>query len=278
MTEFHEGDDIALLGKDSDPTTRQERIAEYVMRHGSAATKDLAAQFDVSVMTIHRDLDKLEKQSVLRKYRGGATALPSSVFESNFRYRLATANAEKNAIARLALTKVETGQAVMLDDSTTALALARLLPTVAPITVITNFHAAIKDLIKADGIHLIALGGEYMPGHEAFVGANCVDAIASLRSDVLFMSTSAVSGGVAFQQEQEIVMIKRAMMASATKRVLLVDHNKFGKTALNKVAPLTDFDLVVVDAGTPEDVLSQLREQRVPVEVAPMGIMLYEGG
>lgn len=277
MTEFHEGDDIPLLGKDSDPAMRQERIAEYVMRYGSAATKDLAAQFDVSVMTVHRDLDKLEKQGVLRKYRGGVTALPSSVFESNFRYRLATASAEKNAIARLALTKVEPGQAVMLDDSTTALALARLLPTVAPITVITNFHAAIKDLTKADSIHLIVLGGEYMSGHEAFVGANCIDAIASLRSDILFMSTSAVSGGIAFQQEQEIVMIKRAMMASATRRVLLVDHNKFGKTALNKVAPLTDFDLVVVDAGTPEDVLSQLREQRVSVEVAPMGIILYEG-
>lgn len=270
MTELHKGDDTALFEKNPDPAMRQERIAEYVMRHGSAATKDLAALFEVSVMTVHRDLDELEKRSVLRKYRGGATALPSSVFESNIRYRLATASAEKDAIARLALTKIEFGQAVMLDDSTTVLALARLLPTVAPITVITNFHAAIKELTKADGIRLIALGGEYMPGHEAFVGANCIDAIASLRSDVLFMSTSAVSGGVAFQQEQEVVMIKRAMMASATKRVLLVDHNKFGKAALNKVAPLTDFDLILVDASTPEDVLSQLREQRVSVEVAPL--------
>ena len=94
------------------------------------AVKDLARLFDVSVMTIHRDLDELEGQGMLRKVRGGATPQPSSIFESNARYRITVARAEKQALANFALTLIEPGHAVVLDDSTTVLTLARLLPAV----------------------------------------------------------------------------------------------------------------------------------------------------
>ena len=77
------------------PSERRERIAEIVLTNESVSARDLASRFDVSVMTVHRDLDELERQGVLRKIRGGATPQPSSLFESNVRYRLATAKAER---------------------------------------------------------------------------------------------------------------------------------------------------------------------------------------
>ncbi len=120
------------------PAERRERIAEIVLANESVSARDLASRFDVSVMTVHRDLDELERQGVLRKIRGGATPQPSSLIESNVRYRLATAKAEKETLAHFALTMIEPGQALLLDDATTTLALARLLPSIAPQTVITN--------------------------------------------------------------------------------------------------------------------------------------------
>jgi DeoR/GlpR family transcriptional regulator of sugar metabolism len=71
-------------------------------------------------------------------------------------------------------------------------------------------------------------------------------------------------------QEQEIVQTKRAMIASAKHRVVLVDHNKLGKVALHRLAPLRDFDLVVVDAGFDEAKLAELRECQIPVKLAPL--------
>lgn len=252
------------------PEQRRERIAEYVLGREVVPARELAARFDVSLMTVHRDLDELERQGVLRKVRGGATPQPSSLFESNVRYRLSAARAEKEALARFALGLIEPGQAVLLDDATTTLALARLLPGLAPITVITNYLATIQALHEAPGVRLIALGGEYLPSHDSFTGVVCEAAIASLRADLFFMSTSAVSAGVAFHQEQEIVKVKRAMLAAATRRVLLIDHAKLGKAALHKLAPLADFDLIVVDAGADETQLRELREAKVPFEVAPL--------
>jgi DeoR/GlpR family transcriptional regulator of sugar metabolism len=251
------------------PAGRRERIAEIVLGREAVAARELATLFDVSLMTVHRDLDELERQGVLRKIRGGATPQPSSLFESNVRYRLAAARAEKESLARHVLGSIEPGQAVLLDDATTTLALARLLPTIAPLTVITNSRPVIDLLYGTPEIRLIALGGEYFASHDSFMGVLCEDALASVRADVLFMSTSAVSHGVAWHQEQVTVSAKRAMLRAAGRRVLLIDHHKLGKTALHQLAPLTDFDLVVVDEGVDASGLAQLRDARVPFEVAP---------
>lgn len=249
---------------------RQERLSEYVLHNGSISVKDLASVFDVSVMTVHRDLDELERQGVLRKTRGVAESQPTSVFEGNVRYRIRTAKAEKEALSRFALRQIKPGQSVMLDDSTTSLPLVDLLHDIAPLTVITNFAMSINRLSGIKGINLISLGGEYLPSHDAFVGVVCEQAIASLRADIFFMSTAAVSECKALHQEQEMVRTKRAMMAVADRKVLLVDHHKLGKAALHLLAPLEQFDLVVVDSGIDRATLDELKECSVSVEVASM--------
>jgi DeoR/GlpR family transcriptional regulator of sugar metabolism len=263
-----ESDDVRSAQPGLIPSERRECIAEIVLANESVSARDLASRFDVSVMTIHRDLDELERQGVLRKIRGGATPQPSSLFESNVRYRLATAKAEKEALAHYALSMIEPGQAILLDDATTTLALARLLPTIAPLTVITNYLATIQLLHTSADIRLIALGGEYFPSHDSFLGIVCEDAISSLRADLFFMSTSAVSNGIAYHQEQEIVAVKRAMLRAATKSILLIDHFKLGKTALHQLALLSDFDLVVVDDGIDAAGRRVLEDAKVPFAVA----------
>ncbi|HEY8472686.1 MAG TPA: DeoR/GlpR family DNA-binding transcription regulator [Natronosporangium sp.] len=252
----------------SRPAQRQAEIAEYVLQHGSVSANELAEVFQVSLMTIHRDLDELERQGVVRKYRGGASAQPSSVFESNVSYRKRAAREEKLALARRAREMIEPGMAVILDDSTTTLELARLIVDINPLTVITNFLETIKLLANAPGIRLMALGGEYHPSHDSFLGVPCIEAIEALRSDLLFASTSAIVGAHAYHQEQEIVLVKRAMIRAAQRSVLMVDHTKFGRVALHRLAPLRDFDLVLVDSKAPESALMELREHGVPYELA----------
>ncbi|MGW2635434.1 DeoR/GlpR family DNA-binding transcription regulator [Streptomyces sp. NPDC001348] len=251
------------------PAARQAAMAELVLADGSATAADLAERFGVSLMTIHRDLDELERQGVVRKFRGGVTAQPSGVFESNVQYRLKTMRAQKAAIAERALRSVEPGMAVLLDDSTTALELARRLrlADITPLTVVTNFLEAINLLADRRGIRLMALGGDYDPLHSSFLGVSCVEAVQQLRVDVCFASTSAVHGGHAYHQEQHIVSVKRAMLDSAARNVLLVDHTKLGRVALHRVAPLTRFDLLLVDDGASPEALRDLDEHKVPYEV-----------
>ncbi|GAA2271205.1 DeoR/GlpR family DNA-binding transcription regulator [Nonomuraea roseoviolacea subsp. roseoviolacea] len=252
------------------PARRQEAIAEQILARGDITAGELAELFQVSLMTIHRDLSALERQGLVRKLRGGVTAQPSSVFESDVSFRERSMRAEKEAVAARAAELVEPGMAVMLDDSTTSLALARRLEALAPLTVVTNFLTTIELVAGMPGIRLIALGGDYDAPHNSFLGVSCTDAIAALQADLCFVSTSAVTGGHACHQEQHIVPVKRAMLASATRGVLLLDHTKLTRTALYRVARLETFDRVIVDAGAAPEALRELDQLTRSLDVAAL--------
>jgi DeoR/GlpR family transcriptional regulator of sugar metabolism len=250
---------------------RRESIRSRVVDEGFVRIEELAADLEVNPMTIRRDLDFLQGQGWLRKVRGGATAQPSSVHHGDVRHRSRAMAAEKEQLARCALGAVRPGQALMLDDSTSAHALAALLPERAPLTVITNFLPILQTLAGSPGIDLICLGGAYYPAYEAFLGLRTVDGIASLHADHLFMSTTAVTRGHCYHQSQETVHVKRALMQACDRRTLLVDHTKFTRRGLHQLAPLTAFDRVVVDAGTTPAQLAGLRDLGVDVRVAEAG-------
>lgn len=251
---------------------RRRLIRERVIAQGSCSAQELATAFDVSIMTIHRDLDELERRGVVRKFHGGVTAQPSGVFESQLSYRMTSKTVEKSAIAQAALNYVEPGMSVMLDDSTSILHMLPGLAERAPLHVATTFLTALRrlgDLAADSDITVIGLGGTYDLSHDSFVGMQCVEQISGIRADVLFTSTSAVSTTDAFHQEERIVAIKRAMVRAATKRYLLVDNTKLGRVALHKIVPLTDFDLIITDAHADPAVLSAWDASGIHYELAP---------
>lgn len=166
---------------------RRGRLRELVTAKGFVRTSDLAAEFGVSVMTVHRDLDALQAQVWLRKVRGGASCLPSTQFHGSLGERMTTMAQTKQRLARAAAEELAPGQIVVIDDSTTCLGLTRHLPRHTPITVITNSLPAITALAGEPGVALVALGGTYFPAYDAFMGPHTAHSTAPFRVDALFM-------------------------------------------------------------------------------------------
>jgi DeoR/GlpR family transcriptional regulator of sugar metabolism len=218
-------------------------------------------------MTIHRHIDRLAQHGVLRKLHGAVTVQPSALYESAFRYRVTVSRAEKDALARAALDHIEPGQLVMLDDSTTANAIAPLLAEVDPLTVITNSVATASVLTGVDTLDFICLGGKYHRTYNAYIGLVCETALAQLRANLLICSASAVTGTTAFIQDPNVVRVKRAMMAASAKRILLLDHTKFGRTALHVFDDLTRFDAVLVTDGIESEMAKALEQAGVKLQL-----------
>jgi DeoR/GlpR family transcriptional regulator of sugar metabolism len=248
---------------------RQRAITDVVMAEGIIRIEQLAERFEISLMTVHRDLDELESRGLLRKSRGVATALSTSLIESSDVYRAGRQVAEKESLALAALNFIEPGQAIFLDDSTTVLQLARHLAEKAPLTVITNVLTLMVELTDVRGLTLLALGGQYYNWCSAFMGRMTHDAISKLRADTFIMSTSAITDDTVFHQTLETVDTKRAMFDASATRILLADHTKFEKRALHALAHLTEFDVVIVDAATPAEHVRRMRSLGVEVVVAP---------
>ena len=247
---------------------RQLAISEAVMAEGTVRIEQLAERFDISLMTVHRDLDTLVAQGLIRKTRGLATALPSTLSEASTEFRARQNVADKYALANAALQMIEPGQSVIIDDSTTGLSLVSQLAERQPLTVITNFQSALDQLVNQPGLNVIALGGQYYPWCRAYMGSLTINALHSIRADVAIMSTSAVTDGICFHQHHDTVLVKRAMFDSARTRIAYLDHSKFERRALHALGPIKDFDTVIVDSSTPEDHIRSLRLDGVNVVVA----------
>ncbi|MGH3750095.1 MAG: DeoR/GlpR family DNA-binding transcription regulator [Micromonosporaceae bacterium] len=248
---------------------RQRQIRERVRREGFARAATLAEEFGVSLMTVHRDLDALQAEGWLRKVRGGAATTLSAGFHGDLRQRMTTMVDAKRGLAQAALDLITPGQTIMIDESTTCLHLARRLTERSPLTLITYFQPAITMLAGTPGMTLISLGGEHFPAYDAFLGLYTAEGVAKLRADTLFMSTTAISRGRCYHHSQATTQVKRAMMNSASRRVLLVDHTKFSRQGLYTLAELTDFDLVMADAGLPVAEQRRIRDSGAKLSIVP---------
>ncbi|XWN34241.1 MAG: DeoR/GlpR family DNA-binding transcription regulator [Devosia sp.] len=248
--------------------TRRLKIIEHLRAHETAEVDAFAKMFSVSRMTVHRDLDALVEQRIVRKVRGGATILPSVIFEGDYAYRARLQGDEKNALGRAASHLVEPGMAIVLDDSSTVAAVIPFLLDKRPLTVVTNALPVIQMLDKAPGITLIALGGILDPICNAFLGILTEQSMRSIRVDLALLSTACVHGATAYLRvTDDAIRAKHAMMESADRSVMMVDHTKFGKSALNRFTELSRFDRVLVTDGLRRDHREALRRAKVRLEL-----------
>ncbi|NNG35678.1 DeoR/GlpR transcriptional regulator [Nakamurella sp. DB0629] len=115
---------------------------------------------------------------------------------------------------------------------------------------------------------MIGLGGDYVSRYQAYLGLLCEQAIASVYADVLIASCSAVRGGETYHQDQQIVAVKRAMIAAAPQRILLLDSSKIGQGAIYHLGSLTDFTHLITDSAAPPEFLDTVREAGLELTVA----------
>ena len=253
------------------PQARRQEIVRLLLERDFVTVQELAERFGVSSMTIHRDLDILEEQLALRKVHGGATAQPSSLYESTLSYRLTVMTEAKRKIARRAVQFVTPGSSLILDNSTTTLAMVPYLIEIPHLTVITNFLNVLEHYRAPDqhDATLILIGGNYRTNYNSTAGILTERMLSELHADRCFISSSAIDARAGiFHQEAEEARLKAAMIAAAKERYLLIDSSKFSKSALYRVTDLESFDRIIVDDGISPEVLEELSRGDVPVDVA----------
>lgn len=247
---------------------RRDRVREEVLKSGYVRVEDLAQTHGVSLMTMHRDLDQLQVEGWITKIRGGATANPTALRDSGLTERSVSMSAEKGAIVREASRLLGRGQTVFLDDSTTAVGLVSQLEAHVPITLATNFVSAMSRVSPSAGVEVKLLGGTYDPRLQSCSGLQTVDAIDMLQADLLFMSTTGILNGRCVHRSEATIMVRRALLARSLRKVLLVDHAKFGRPASHVLCGIEAFDTVITDDGVSEEDLQLLHERCSDVKVA----------
>lgn len=250
------------------PLDRQQRLAtmaEYVLERGTLSVEDMAERYGVSTMTIYRDLAELERSGVVTRTRGTVTARATSFSEASSSFRSALNTPIKERLARRAADEVHAGSTIMLDDSTTVLRMVPLIDERGPVTVVTHSQAVAAAAASLRSVRLFITGGRYRPELDSLYGATTLATIRSLHATTCFMSTTSLRGGQLYHPLEENVDVKRAMIESSARSVLVLDSSKFGIGATHRVIGVEAFDLVIADTNAPGEELDIMRDAGVEV-------------
>lgn len=225
---------------------RKAHLLALLERDGRVVAKDVAAELAISEDTIRRDLRELADAGLARRVYGGA--LPVDASEPPFSDRTGVEPVSKARVAQAALALIEPGMTIALDAGTTNIALARILPRGARLTVATpSPHVAIAAAERSDA-RVILLGGEL--GRHSMVsgGALALEAISHLGADRFLLGASGVhpDHGVTTDDPDDAA-VKRALAAASRDTYLLASVEKLGARAQHPVLPLDALAGIVVD-------------------------------
>jgi DeoR family fructose operon transcriptional repressor len=238
---------------------RQQRILEQARADGRVEVGALAEQLDVTPETVRRDLTILERHGVLRRVHGGAMPVENLGFEPRLAERQERYTGEKERIAKLAVEELPAEGAILLDSGSTTLRLAENLPIGREFTVVTNSLSIANVLSHRENVSLYLLGGRVRGRTLAAVGEWTASALDSVSVDVAFLGTNGITvrRGLTTPDQDE-ARVKRAMVASARRAIVLCDHTKFGTEHFAHVAPLDAIDTVITDVGLDDETAADI--------------------
>jgi DeoR family fructose operon transcriptional repressor len=247
---------------------RREAILARLRADGRIDASDIAATLNVTNETIRKDLIVLEQQGLLRRVHGGALPVGSLSFEPAVSARVHYAE-EKARIAQAALAHVPASGSVLIDAGSTTGRLADRFPSDRELTVFTNTLPIALTLVERHRLTVFTLGGRLRPVTLAEVDDWAARALAEINVDVAFLGTNALSveHGLMTPDPAEAA-VKRRMLRSARRRILLADHSKVGGFSLCRHGDLSDIDLLITDTGVGRDELRALEAAGLKVELA----------
>lgn len=241
--------------------TRQDQISQWVAERGECSIDELVERFGVSGMTVRRDLQALADQGKVLRTHGGAAMAERVSFDFEFLRLIRKNQAAKEAIAVAAAAEVKDGESVMLDSSTTTLALAKQLRTKQRLTVITTSLPIAAQLQYERQIEVLLLGGYVRPSSADLAGALTEANLESLRADVAFIGAGGVDRqGTVYQGSPELARMLKKMAASAGRVFIVADSSKIGKTALCRCGRLQDWAALITDVDVDRSVLASLKK------------------
>jgi DeoR family transcriptional regulator of aga operon len=251
---------------------RHKDILELLVRDNTVSVEELSEQLKVSSVTIRNDLNQLADQGRLVRLRGGAR-LPAGRAgeELSFNVRKNINALNKRKIGETAATLIRPMESILLDASTTAIALAQAIrrrESLREITVIpTGIWTAIE--LLSCGIDVIIAGGHVRQTTGSITGLPAMEFLKNFNVQKAFLGAWGISPTSGLTDTPLVeVELKKIIVEHAQEVIALVDGSKFGQIGLASYASINQLSTVVTDASAPREIVEKIRNSGVEVIIA----------
>lgn len=246
---------------------RREEIKAFIKKKKVVSLKELSNNFsNVSVMTIHRDLDFLSDQGFIARIRGGAKYL-DCVEHANLSTEQddISHKPEKDIVAQKAVQFVKEGSAIYLDCGTTMLELAKIIPDMY-VNVVTNGPNIALEIAEKMRPTINLCGGVLNRKNLSTSGFSALEMLSKVNIDVAFISASGYSneGGFTCGFEEQ-ASLRRLLIEKARCVIILIDSTKIGKMLPYTFAQMQDVDYLITDDPAFDNLIEAASKYNVSV-------------
>jgi len=243
-------------------------ILERLGVQGTVGVAAIAAELGVSEASVRRDLQLLADQHLLTRTHGGAVS-SGVLYELPMRYRGGRHQDEKRRIARAAAALVtDRVVAVALSGGTTTTEVARVLATRSGLKVVTNAINIAAELALRPAIGLVVCGGTARPESHELVGPLAEQTLSQLNVDIAFVGVDGIAAATGLTTHHEVEAgTNRAMIAVASRVVVVADGSKVGRHAFAKIADVGAVTDLITDASADSGQCDRLRDAGVTLTV-----------
>lgn len=248
---------------------RRSKIISKIKQDNVVKVSELMDDFGVSIETIRRDLEYLEKHDYLKRVYGGAVLHGLNTQEPAYERREITHYAEKKAIAAKAAQLINDGDTVFVDVGTTTLEVVRQLKSKKDLTIITNSTLTAQAAVENTASRVILLGGEMRRGDLSVSGYLCDNSLENFYANKALIGAGGITpeNGITDYHLAE-ANTRRLMIDHAEEVVAVTDTSKFGVVAMNRVCPLNRINILVTDSAFSETEAKNYRALGLTVFIA----------
>ncbi len=222
--------------------TRANQIMALLRQNGTVQASQISELLQVSLVTVRKDLQRMEDEGLLRRTHGGA-AIRGMEANPDPRTKV------MDRIAEAAAAQIHDGDCVIMNAGNTTLLTARKLLGRKNVTIITNSIAIARELVQQTGIKLIFLGGEVNAEAVFTYGWDAVTQLEQYKANKLIMSASGLSCSTGLTtRHMEAADLLRKMIARTETVIVVADDTKIGFESFYHVGDLSAVDMLITNA------------------------------
>ncbi|MFI1917305.1 DeoR/GlpR family DNA-binding transcription regulator [Nocardia sp. NPDC020380] len=258
----------------ADRSLRWNRLLELLAESGRLTVEEASDRLGVSLATIRRDFTALADQQLATRTHGGIVAT-TVAYDLPARYR-GTGGEAKQRVAEHAAGLIDPSEVVGLNGGTTTTAVARALagrpdlPTSADheLVIVTNALNIAGEMVLRPHLRTICLGGMARRESYELHGPLAERSLAELRLDTVILGVGAISaeGGAQCRHLDE-AGVNAEMVRRAQRVIAVATAEKLDRTALARICPIEDVDILVMDTAADPTAIAAIEEAGVQVHL-----------
>ncbi|MDD9196638.1 DeoR family transcriptional regulator [Aliivibrio sp. S3MY1] len=235
---------------------RRHMILSLLTEQGEVSVESLSGLFDISEVTIRKDLTELEKNGLLMRKYGGAVLMPSNIIQEDTCEEVSN---RKLSIANAAVDLIKDHNRIIIDSGSTTAALINQLSKRNGLVVMTNSLPVANALQEIENEPtLLMTGGTWDSHSDSFQGQVAESVLRSYDFDQLFIGADGIDLERGTTTFNELVGLSRVMSEVAREVILMVESEKIGRKIPNVELPWDSIDVLITNND-----LSQEQQQKI---------------